>query len=164
MSKELAIGLGAIGVAAVGFFTKRALQKRAINKALNDPKLKAKVNEAVVHTMSYAAHVFEKQFNDALPIEFNPAWANGTGYYDNAVNFHVPVGKVYKTTDTGTSRRLLLVGTEHGTAVFFERYTPGHGPMVIVSNVPRQLRDLVPNGSLLGDDLAKIIGTLTTSK
>lgn len=161
MSKEMIIG--AVGFAVVATLTSRFLQKRAIKKAISDPKLQEKVKDAAAQSSmaSYAAHVFETRFNDALPVEFNPAWANGTGYYDHVVKFHIPVGKVYKTTDTGTCRRLILIGTEHGTAVFFERYTPGHGPMVVVSNVPPQLRELVPNGALLGEDLAKIIDTLT---
>ncbi|MNJ77125.1 hypothetical protein D3C77_745480 [compost metagenome] len=56
-------------------------------------------------------------------------------------------GNIAKATgDCG--RRLILIGTEFGTAVFFERYTIGHGPFVVVHNTATQYRDDVPNGSL----------------
>jgi len=173
MSKELAMGLGIAGVAVAGFFIKRGLQKRAINKAQNDPKLvEAVVKAAALDARvtergtslsdpieTLAIHAFDRRFKEALPCHFDLAWANGTGYFNNAVKKPMDVGSVYKTFDD-TGRRLLLIGTEHGTVVLFDRYTPGQGPSVIVSNTPRELRDLIPNGALDAESLDEIFDTL----
>ncbi|MNW70890.1 hypothetical protein D3C74_504060 [compost metagenome] len=54
-----------------------------------------------------------------------------------------------------------MLGTEHGTAVFFERYTIGHGPFVVVHNTATQLRELVPSGNLDKEAFTTVIAELT---
>ncbi|MNF64361.1 hypothetical protein D3C76_410570 [compost metagenome] len=63
------------------------------------------------------------------------------------------------TGDCG--RRIIMLGTEHGTAVFFERYTIGHGPFVVVHNTATQLRELVPSGNLDKEAFTTVIAELT---
>jgi len=54
-------------------------------------------------------------------IDYNPEWENGTGYLDNAVDLSIEGGGVAfsQTTD---GRRILLIGTDFGTIVVFDRY------------------------------------------
>lgn len=83
---------------------------------------------------------FDRLSAAAPAIEFNPLWANATGYYDNAVyGAHAPVlqfGEVKTCVDL-KNRRLVLIGTSKGNEeptniVLFDRYSDRNG--VIVSN------------------------------
>ncbi|MNN90266.1 hypothetical protein D3C81_2081890 [compost metagenome] len=56
-------------------------------------------------------------------------------------------GATAKSTDDH-GRRVILIGSDKGTLVMFERYTPGKGPFVIVHNTPMELRAQVPSGNL----------------
>ncbi|MBN22683.1 MAG: hypothetical protein CL678_15470 [Bdellovibrionaceae bacterium] len=98
---------------------------------------------------------FEKIFNnpDVVKIEFDPKWRNGTGYYNDATTVPLEPGVIAVSQEPDpNNRRIILVGTSVGTAVAFERYTPGIGqPFVVVSNVPNALRHIVVSGSMSAD-------------
>jgi len=93
---------------------------------------------------------FEAAYNalDTV-VEFDDRWANGTGYFDHAVNLVcLAPGEQAKSLSTN-GRRIIFTGTVFGTVVTFERYTPGTGSMfVIARNIPAELNSVVPGGSL----------------
>lgn len=79
-------------------------------------------------------------------IEYNPKWANGTGYFDHAVKGeHAPKlqpGEMVKAEVPAPNlRRIIIVGTRFGNVVVFERFSPDGGDRsnVIVANYPRIL-------------------------
>lgn len=81
---------------------------------------------------------FYKAYNMASvqPIDFDPAWKNGTGYFDHATKVALPPGLVRCSQCPTTRRDILLVGTRFGTVVVFQRYTdPSSG--IFVSNWPK---------------------------
>lgn len=84
-----------------------------------------------------------------MVIPFDKAWANDTGYFDNAVELvKLAEGQRAKAT-VPCGRRIILVGTAFGTCVAFERYSPGTGSaFVITSNVPRQLNQIIRSGMM----------------
>ena len=71
-------------------------------------------------------------------IQFDPTWANGTGYYDSACKVGIPEGTWCWAHDNTTNRYLVLIGTRFGTVVVFERYSHGGKSPVIVANCPRK--------------------------
>lgn len=95
---------------------------------------------------------FDKFVNDfnntTATVEFDPTWKNGTGYFDGAVKrAAVAAGTCAKSVCTDTNRRILLVGTDSGTVVIFERYTANTGSAkVIVANTPRALNHIYSGG------------------
>lgn len=95
---------------------------------------------------------FSNVFNSiTCTIEFNEDWNNGTGYYNGAVKQNqLPPGKRAKCVSPDNYRRIVLIGTRFGNAVFFERYTQDDTKtnIIVVSNVPRQLNGFVPSGSM----------------
>lgn len=97
------------------------------------------------------SEVFNTAFNTLSStgsvIPFNPAWANGTGYFDHAVDGkHAPTlapGQIAASTQAegpGQGRRLILIGTGFGNVVLFTRYSGSTGP--IVYNIPRDIEIL----------------------
>lgn len=75
-----------------------------------------------------ATWLFNIAFDQALDIEFNPDWSNGTGYYDKAVLSKVSPklnpGEVRRCISAGANnRKIILVGTRLGNVVIFQRYT-----------------------------------------
>lgn len=182
-TKEIAVvGLGVAVLGGLGYATKRFFQKRAVAKAIT-PEVKATAEKAVDLSRLNANNqliaslnaVAEKKAADRSPLEaafdslyfncnnlidFDPRWKNGTDYFNGAMTVGLGKGNMAKSTgDCG--RRIILIGTEHGTAVFFERYTIGHGPFVVVHNTASQLRDLIPNGSLDAVQFTAIVAALT---
>lgn len=182
-TKEIAlIGAGVAAFGGIAFLAKRALQKRAINKAIT-PELVATAQQAMdmsrqnannqlIATLKARAaqqgaqqSPLEKSF-DALYnsitvlLDFDARWKNGTDYFNGAMTVGLAKGNMAKSIgDCG--RRLILIGSDHGTVVLFERYTLGHGPFVVVNNSASQLRDLIPNGSLDNDQFITITTALT---
>ncbi len=71
-------------------------------------------------------------------VPFDPAWANGTGYYDSACKLMLPVGTWGWSHDIATNRYIILIGTRFGAVAVFERYRHGSKAPVIVCNVPRK--------------------------
>lgn len=165
MLKNIAIGVGVAVVAGAAYFGIRKFKK----------PVKADLNKAALDAVNTAIDQVEQDLKDlagnpdridlkmlftakhilAEKVDFDPTWPNGTGYFNGAVNHHVEVGDM-KAATAADDRRLLLIGTEHGTIVLFERYTEGHGPFVVVSNTPRELKVDVPSGSIDVERLAEI--------
>lgn len=83
------------------------------------------------------------------------AWANGTGYYDNAVRTeyapHILPGNMARCT-TLNGRKMILIGTRFGNVVIFTRYSDID--TVIVSNVPPEIREIMM-GSAIGTNLCE---------
>lgn len=100
---------------------------------------------------------FTERYNEVTKeIEFDPKWANGTGYYDHAVKMvKLEPGEVAKSFDAGTGRRLIFIGTRFGTIVAFDRYSNQSENGVYTTNEPDCFtikQFLLQNGSL--DDRA----------
>lgn len=112
-------------------------------------------------TTTTLKQLFEDTLVLAREIDFDPTWNNGTGYFDNAATVYVQSGDMAKATCPVTNRRLLLVGTELGTIVVFERYEPNSNNIyVLTTNAPVAYRELL-SGALDQDTLNRIInGTI----
>ena len=72
--------------------------------------------------LNYVGKIFNDAFEAATKVPFDPAWSNGTGYYDNAVSYPLEYGSVHAAIDN-CERKIILVGTRLGTVVVFQRYT-----------------------------------------
>lgn len=108
-------------------------------------------------TTTTLKQVFEDTLVLARVIDFDPTWNNGTGYFDKAVTVDIQAGDMAQATCPETNRRLLLVGTELGTIVVFERYNPVNSKdYVLTTNVPPAYRELL-NGALTQETLGRII-------
>lgn len=85
-------------------------------------------------------------------VEYNPEWANGTGYLDGAVTDlsiwdHVDGSRCRSIDDNG--RRILIAKTQFGNVVIFERrkQDDSEDPTPWVSNAPNVLsQTLIPSG------------------
>jgi len=90
---------------------------------------------------------------NTLPrVAYDPSWANGTGYFDGAVNAKVEGPSTF-TEPSASGRRGVIIpmkyvysrkkdvaiplkGRSWRNVIIFERFTPGGGPEVLVSNQP----------------------------
>lgn len=94
-------------------------------------------------------------------VPFNPQWANGTGYLDNAVtdnNIQFDVNGYAKSSDE-QGRKIVLVKTRLGNVAVFQRYA-GDDEKVVVTNMPCAVsKMLLVHGSLSGDQVESLIGT-----
>ena len=169
-AKEIAVIAGCVAtVAGLGWLTKRAIHKAVAKKAIT-PELVATAQKAMElkttreliealrkvaiakKEAEAAKSPLEKSFDKFFDycdnvLEFNPAWKNGTGYFNGAMTVELPEGEMAISMGD-CKRRILMIGTANGTAVFFERYTLGHGPFVVVHNTPNHIRATVPGGNL----------------
>jgi hypothetical protein len=80
-------------------------------------------------------------------VEFNPKWTNGTGYYNKAVDGDqapsLTVGQIVKcATPAPNNRRMILIGTQFGNVVLFDRFTNAERG-VVVHNAPDEVKTLV---------------------
>lgn len=114
-----------------------------------NPELVAEANQL------RAEHSFGKRWDEVTAsISFDPAWHNGTGYFDHASKVDLPVGSIYRSTDE-CGRRLLLIGTVQGTLVLFERYSQGWEIYAIAVSGKHEARRLITehcNDSRLSSD------------
>lgn len=105
---------------------------------------------------------FMKRYNQTEKvIPFKEEWANGTGYYDGAVDdVKLSPGEEAKSVSPApNNRRMLFIGTHLGTVVLFERYTDGaHG--TVVKNISSDMRRLgmIPDGHIGYDSMNLILG------
>jgi hypothetical protein len=103
-------------------------------------------------------------WNDSLipEIAVDSSWHNGTGYLNGAVYANVATtskfvlkdgrrGLIIPTTrqaldkQTATAKKAVSLVKPECNIVIFERYTPGHGPEVLVANTCKELKTLVPS-------------------
>jgi hypothetical protein len=96
-------------------------------------------------------------------IAYNTAWENGTGYFDKAVKGQVApvleIGQMVKSESTG-GRKIVMVGTQLGNVVVFERYTDVESD-VVVGNMPRCIEQIAEaHGALSADKIAYLLGLL----
>ena len=80
--------------------------------------------------LTSVAERFESNFEAATmsnsKLEYNPAWANGTGYFNGAVsgpNAVVMGEEVFATSIDNKGRKMLFINTKKGPIVIFERYS-----------------------------------------
>lgn len=104
---------------------------------------------------SVSPYSFREAFESAADIEFNPKWANGTGYYDHAVKGpnapKLEIGEIRRCVSTApNNRKILLVGTFFGNVVVFQRFTDRED--VIVSNMPYVIETVTGCRSSLNED------------
>lgn len=182
-SKNIAFAAaGTIAVAGLGWLAKRTISKMAVKKAITPEVLatassaldmsRLNANNQLISTLkAHAAKKgaerspLEQSFDELYAsintlLDFDARWKNGTDYFNGAMTVGLAKGNMAKATgDCG--RRLIMIGTDHGTAVFFERYTIGHGPFVVVHNTASQLRDLIPSGNLDNATFTNVITMLT---
>lgn len=98
--------------------------------------------------------------NIETEIAFDSQWCNGTGYFDNATHMVqlAPAALAVSTDPYG--RKIILVGTRHGTCVFFERYARDNEvqeQITVVSNTPKALRALVTEGNIGYDEFSRMV-------
>lgn len=82
---------------------------------------------------------FAKHFDAAKAIPFDPAWEESCGYFGGALYEDGPVllaGEIVKSVDDH-GRKILMIGTQLGNAVVFQRYS--NNEEVFVKNFPTQL-------------------------
>lgn len=115
--------------------------------------------------MKTTADLFNFHFNSnkVAPVEFNPAWANGTGYYDYAVyGEHAPVlqvGQMVKCNTGGeNNRNMLIVGTPIDNVVMFQRFTADDGVFVTNTSTKLSRTEFCPNGAVRLEQAERILG------
>lgn len=115
------------------------------------------VNDETVETP--ALKEFNKLLDRSTAIEFNPKWANGTGYFDGAVNGpdapQLDYKKIYSFSDHH-GRKGLIFPTRHGNVVVFNRYS--NRREVIGMNAPRTIGIFFNEGRPLTHDDLIVIG------
>ncbi|QTH80244.1 hypothetical protein PA10_00044 [Pseudomonas phage pPa_SNUABM_DT01] len=97
----------------------------------------------------------------ATSIGFEQSWKNGTDYLNGAIkNVKLEDGKLAKSIDDH-GRRIILIGTQHGTIVLFERFSPQvpNQPFVVVHNEPRELINDIPRSNLTMEQFVSVVGT-----
>lgn len=110
--------------------------------------------------MSNSRDTFQRMFErTTTEVKFDPAWKNNTGYYDYAVKADLGLrpGESAKFTEPSPNdRRGIIVGTEFGNVVVFERYSPEgeERSAVYVSNMPDKIRQLCTSYMGIGSALA----------
>lgn len=93
--------------------------------------------------------VFETLHSSLTEIEYKNEFANGTGYFDGALDFQFPIGvhAVAFTAAGEDKRRGVICKIQGGVICLFERYTPGSGShFVMVANATDHLRKHWPHG------------------
>lgn len=113
-----------------------------------------------------ALSAVEKRFIDwynSIPstIELRSDWDNGNGYFTNAVNKTKDNGRMYVRMYPGelrkclhtSRRRMIFVGTELGTVVFFEAKSPGNHDNRITFSA---CADLLESGILKYSDVETV--------
>ncbi len=73
-------------------------------------------------------------------VEFDPKWANGTGYYDHLAGVPFEGTQVRHFIDQ-SDRIGLILPTKAGNLVMFQRYTAGQNG-VVVSNCHERIRGI----------------------
>lgn len=89
---------------------------------------------------NFTSIAFNTLFNDdnVMEITYDHRWANGTGYFDQAV-YDSSIVAPSKAIDVH-GRRMLLLPVKEGNLIIFERYSDGKGPLI------GQLLEMKPSG------------------
>lgn len=138
----IAAGVGLVGgAAAFGLYKLRKNKKekeaarlaemdKMMNNAVNEMNLTGgkgiltKTNEERGEMEYYFDAMWE---NTPVDEEYNPDWANGTGYFNHAVTEVRPEGSIVRCIDEH-GRKIILAGYRgRSTHVFFERYNRKEG-------------------------------------
>lgn len=94
-------------------------------------------------------------------LTFDPAWKNGTGYFDplTRMDLGLKAGEMATSVDEH-GRRMIIVGTPLGNVVAFERYVPGDAG-VVVHNAPAVLNTLLRGSSLSEETFVRYFNQFT---
>jgi len=124
-------------------------------------------------TVSEGQALFTAHYNATVQeIVFDPSYNNGTGYFDPLVQADLDLkpGHVARMYTGGTNRRrILIVGTQFGNVVIFDRYSEGENRSeashIAVGNFPRAIRHIfsgsgLTTGRLSVDALYCILGSV----
>lgn len=110
-----------------------------------------------------AKQIFSQVFaQESIPfIEYNTQWENGTGYFNGAVRGsvapHLEPGQRVKSL-SHDDRKIVMVGTNLGNVVLFERYC-GDDSSIVVSNMPQSIKSILNIFSALTPEMvADILG------
>lgn len=103
---------------------------------------------------------FTRLYEKATKLEFNPAWSNGTGYFDGAVNGpNAPKDldnkKIY-SFEVESGRKGLIFPTRYGNVVAFQRYH--NARHIIAANMPRPVEIFFHGGRPLNEDELRVLG------
>ena len=114
-------------------------------------------------TKNAVGSTFTERYNEiSKEIPFDPKWANGTGYYDYAVKMvKLEPGEMAKSFDTGTARRIILIGTRFGTVVVFDRYSNQGEGGIYVTNEPSNfvIKQFVPSSAVGEHSMYVLLGS-----
>lgn len=91
-----------------------------------------------INTATQDRTTFDRYFAVAQPVEFNPEWANGTGYLDYACEEDFGHGRLVSFQDQ-YGRKAIAVSANGNSAVIFERFKGGDNDVFVV-NVPSRRR------------------------
>ncbi len=110
--------------------------------------------------MLFAKSQFFENYNaitNHLP--FDPEWALTSELFEGIINLDLGLepGSVIGTVDP-TGRKLIIVVTRAGNAIFYPRYpdVPLGTTVDILSNVPSALEGICPKGPISGHLLARL--------
>ena len=150
--------LGAVAVVATVKVVEKFKQHRKEKEQEETVEVETETGESETKAPA-KSHTFLRVFQSAEGVEYDPSWENGTGYFDKAVTWRPEEHTdktVYKSVDP-EGRKILLVPTENGTYVLFERYA---GEGYYAHNVPKGLVDFINNDELLDDIIKRNLETL----
>lgn len=115
----------------------------------------------MIRNETIATKFFTKAYAQAHHIRFNPEWNNGAGYFDHicSEDLGLSYGEVVSSICPDSNRRLIIVGTRLGNAVFFDRYTPSETTQpIVVCNAPSGLRPMLSTGPVSPDVFEVLFG------
>jgi hypothetical protein len=118
-----------------------------------------------------ALHTLHVTARKVTEIPFDKNWDDGSGYFDKACDFELEPGKAhYSVSNSGLQknqgRLLVLIGSEVGTYVLFQRYNDSES--VVTVQVPSKAKgskyeSLATNARRVSsEEIMNIYMTLTT--
>jgi len=117
------------------------------------------VNTTTIHF----SDIFDRLVNAGKAVEFNTAWANGTGYFDHVVcNEHAPkleAGDMICFIDA-SERRGIILGLPKGLGniVVFERFTRGENGVLTFNSLNKISKSFGFQGKLSDEQVEFILG------
>lgn len=163
------IGLAALGVTAVaatGYGIYRAFKKEETTPTVKPTPSVSTVDVVKSDQPSYVSNNTDRAYAYAefvklhafanKSVSFDPAWENGTGYFDHAcTKVELAPGEIAKSEDT-EGRPILLVGVRGGTIVIFKRYREAANAMLCSNSPKRSLVDLDIKSPVSYEDMTKV--------
>lgn len=117
------------------------------------------IKEIIMNAKQILIKAFDH--NSIPSIGYNTQWENGTGYLNGAIRGSAapqlePGERVKSLSHDG--RKIVMVGTNLGNVVLFERYC-GDDSSIVVSNMPQSIKSILNIFSALSPEIvADILG------